>query len=411
MARAAKLGTTNVGGITYWVTKAGGKTTYFGRTDEVSRKHAETAFADHLKTIRTETSRQRDLRVGQAVTVWELCDRFNEWTRANRSLKTFRYHRNSLQNFCNYRVMGTGSRGALYGVGQPVGELSCDRVTLPHAKEFIGTIEDPCTKLHHTISIKRGFNWAADPLEAEGGALLPENYRPFKHLARPHVPLKNLSEADLITDAEHMLLVEFAGEEYHNWPKCNEVVRDLLVLMLHTGPRTSEPLDADVRDFNRRTHQLTLGKHKRSTTQRDATLRQLTLNKEAYAIVAKHCQGKSPSEPIFCKANGTRFTQEQINERLRQVKAVIKQQAEQGQLVGKVRDEITPYSYRDLYISELLMAGVPVFKVSKMAGTSIEMIERTYAHFFVDDLMEAQAQLDRARRQRRAKTKRLRDVG
>ena len=62
-----------------------------------------------------------------------------------------------------------------------------------------------------------------------------------------------------------------------------------------------------------------------------------------------------------------------------------------------VRESITIYSFRHLWISEMLMAGVDVLLVARMAGTSVAMIERVYGHFRNQSYQEAQARLDRER--------------
>ena len=53
--------------------------------------------------------------------------------------------------------------------------------------------------------------------------------------------------------------------------------------------------------------------------------------------------------------------------------------------------------FRRLWISEMLMAGVDVLLVARMAGTSVAMIERVYGHFRNQSYQEAQARLDRER--------------
>ena len=45
----------------------------------------------------------------------------------------------------------------------------------------------------------------------------------------------------------------------------------------------------------------------------------------------------------------------------------------------------------------MLMAGVDVLLVARMAGTSVAMIERVYGHFRNQSYQEAQAWLDRER--------------
>ena len=47
-----------------------------------------------------------------------------------------------------------------------------------------------------------------------------------------------------------------------------------------------------------------------------------------------------------------------------------------------------------LWISEMLMAGVDVLLVARMAGTSVAMIERVYGHFRNQSYQDAQAKLD-----------------
>ena len=45
----------------------------------------------------------------------------------------------------------------------------------------------------------------------------------------------------------------------------------------------------------------------------------------------------------------------------------------------------------------MLMAGVDVLLVARMAGTSVAMIERVYGHFRNQSYHEVQARLDRER--------------
>jgi integrase len=65
-----------------------------------------------------------------------------------------------------------------------------------------------------------------------------------------------------------------------------------------------------------------------------------------------------------------------------------------------VRFTITIYSFRHLWISEMLTAGVDVLLVARMAGTSVAMIELAYGHFRNQSNQEAQAKLDRERASR-----------
>jgi integrase len=65
-----------------------------------------------------------------------------------------------------------------------------------------------------------------------------------------------------------------------------------------------------------------------------------------------------------------------------------------------VRESITIYSFRHLWISEMLMAGVDALLVARMAGTSVAMIEQVYGHFRSQTFQDAQARLDADRERR-----------
>ena len=71
--------------------------------------------------------------------------------------------------------------------------------------------------------------------------------------------------------------------------------------------------------------------------------------------------------------------------------------------LAKVRDVITIYDFRHLWISEALMAKNDIATVAKMAGTSIRMVEKVYGHFRNEHFVEAQQRLDNDRLQRAKK--------
>ncbi len=154
-----------------------------------------------------------------------------------------------------------------------------------------------------------------------------------------------------------------------------------------TGARTSELLTARVADFQTRSRQIVLGSHKRSETLKVPIPRAIALNDEAFAISQRRCEGRAGGEPIFTQPrNGRPWDRHAVAERFR----AIRERA-------KVRDSITIYSFRHFWISEMLMAGVDVLLVARVAGTSVAMIERVYGHFRNQSYQEAQARLDRER--------------
>ena len=140
-----------------------------------------------------------------------------------------------------------------------------------------------------------------------------------------------------------------------------------------------------------RTRQINLGNHKRVRTQHNPAARNIQVDEDLLEVLRRNARGKALTAPLFTHQDGRAWNQSEVNARLRAVKSVAK---ERGQVV---RLEITPYSFRDLYISELLMLGIEPFKVAKMAGTSLKEIDRCYGHFFNHDLASAQQRLSRSR--------------
>jgi integrase len=54
----------------------------------------------------------------------------------------------------------------------------------------------------------------------------------------------------------------------------------------------------------------------------------------------------------------------------------------------------TPYSLRHTYAAWSIAAGIGLFELSRLMGTSVEQIDRTYGHLLPDSLDRARAALD-----------------
>jgi len=171
---------------------------------------------------------------------------------------------------------------------------------------------------------------------------------------------------------------------------------EMLKCYYHTGARTDELASCEVADFLPRTCQVILGKHKRSRTQRQPMIRNITLNPEALEIFKRQCDGKNDSDKVFLNEERRPWTVRNLAKRFERIKEIAKA------LKRPIRGEITIYDFRHLWISEALMAGNDVVTVARMAGTSIAMIERVYGHFSNQHLQQAQVRLDQARKKLRA---------
>jgi integrase len=359
----------------YWVSYAGGKTTYFGRVSETPRK-------DALKRFKGRSDEEPET---PTFTVADLAGRFLEWLKMNRSEKTHEERSRHVRRF----VDAHGGVQAKTVDGSFLEAFTASLRQSRHAPDYIHK---------HVVSIGAMFRFGA----RKG---LIANGTPFASVEPIRRQLRPLTESELMTPSEASTLLAFADadlstvgtgrgsrrREPHEY-RLGEAnpwrgFGDLLRTFHATGARTSELLNATVGDFQRSTRAIVLGSHKRAHTMRDARPRTITLNDDAYAIVARRCEGHPRDARIFTQPrNGRPWDRFSVAERFRAIR----------ERAG-VRDTITIYSFRHLWISEMLMAGVDVLLVARMAGTSVAMIERVYGHFRNQSYHEAQARLDRER--------------
>jgi integrase len=406
MPRAPKLGKVNG----YWCTKAGDQSgVYFGKVGEVPFKEANRAFRKYLATLSAD---RKQIKLPQ-LSVAEICDAHLAWVKSDRSPSLFRQRCSILNYWCKHEVEPYNG-GRLPGHGKQIGRLRATVITRPHVEQHIQ--QRATNPSAHTgrplgdkgqraivVAIKACWNWAANTIEDGGGGLLPEDLRPLAKLSRGYVAPKDLTESNLPTDEEIQFLFLWAVVEptmvrapHGRWRERrpdeiythdSQVFADMLQVYHATGSRTSELCDALVRDFMPRTQQICLGSHKRARTQHNPTLRNMQLSNETCEILVRNTRGKQVTDPLFTREDGKPWDHGGVNSRLKRVIGLAVRHDQ------PVRNHITPYTFRDLYISELLMIGTPPFQVAKMAGTSMKEIERSYGHFFNQDLATAQARL------------------
>lgn len=397
----------------YWFSQAGSRQgTYFGRIDEVPYQEAKRRFGEFLAGQKHD--RQQEF---PSHSVAEICNAHLHFVQNNRSDALYKQRKCILNGFCNYQI-GQCNDETLIGCGHLIGQLRARSITRAHVEAYLHYRRTTSSKMtgkplgdkglrHIVVAVKACWNWAASSIDDGGGGLLPDEPRPLSKLPRGFVQPKDLSEADLPTAKEIDVLFHWALVDPGKIPAgtdrasidvpddyCTADSRtfaDMLRAYYATGARTSELCAAQVRDFMPRTRQICLGNHKRLRTQHNPTIRNIQVDEDLLAILLRHSHGKQLSEPLFMHPNGRAWNQNEVNARLRAVKSLA---ADHGQ---HVRKDVTPYSFRDLYISELLMLGIEPFKVAKMAGTSLKELDRCYGHFFNHDLAAAQQRLNTSR--------------
>ena len=242
--------------------------------------------------------------------------------------------------------------------------LSCDG----HAMDYVQK---------HLVSVGAMFN------KGVRKGWLPPGVKPFASVEPLRRPPKTLTEDALPTDAEIRLLFEAADAD-----QSGQMV-DMIRLYHATGARTHELIAVRAGDFQRVTRQIVLGHHKPTHTLKEPRPRQVLLNETAFGIMERRCKGLDANAYVFLRPSGGPYSNVNIAERFQTVRRK-----------AGVRSAITIYSFRHLWISEMLMAGVDVLLVARMAGTSVAMIERVYGHFRNQSYQEAQARLDRERERR-----------
>jgi integrase len=131
-----------------------------------------------------------------------------------------------------------------------------------------------------------------------------------------------------------------------------------------------------VRDFDKRTRALTVGKDKNGNP------RQLTMPQVIADFFEMQVQDKLPAASIFARADGTAWNKDAW-------KYPVKDAVNAAGLPGAA----SAYTLRHSVITDLIRARLPILTVAQLSGTSVAMIEKHYGHLVRDDAEEALASL------------------
>lgn len=415
MARPAQLGKVTIKGVQYWRTRVGGKPVYFGKVKEVKREEADKAFLAHRQKVLAKPD-----GMATEIAVSALVDQYLDWSKVNHSESNYANKRSALKRWCSHKVSNTG----LAGAGKRIGNLPALHISAAHLDDFINARRDqgatagkgsvrkkgqakatrkvgPTALAADMQHVKACFNWAR-----VGDRCVPKDFRPFADVPRIKIPKRPKLESELPTPEEYAQLLAFAdydleplyygkGKTRRRTPEeCRQGdenpyrgFADLLKCYYAIGPRTGEFAAIRLEDVSIRKSQVTLGKHK--TANSTGRPRTLTLNAEALEIFKRQMTGKSSKDHVFLNHVQKPWTTDTLVKRFSKVR----------KLAG-VRDEITIYSFRHLWISDLMETDIPLGTIADMAGTSVKQIEATYGHIRTTAKAAAQAVLDEHRQKR-----------
>lgn len=155
-------------------------------------------------------------------------------------------------------------------------------------------------------------------------------------------------------------------------PDAAVFVSALCMLPLRPGAVAS----LTVGEFDKRTHELTIGKDK------SGKARRIVLPTHATNLFAGQAKSKLPGARLFLRANGQPWSKESWNDPIAAVA-----------VAANLPAGVTAYTLRHSTITDLVTAGLPLLTVAQLSGTSAEMIEKHYGHLGRAAATEALASL------------------
>lgn len=151
-------------------------------------------------------------------------------------------------------------------------------------------------------------------------------------------------------------------------------VRDLMLAVMHTGCRAGELTGAPRSAFDGRTRSLTV-------TGKTGT-RAIPLTVAAVDLFTQVAKSKLPQAPLLTRDDGRPWAHSDWDE-------LVKEAAARAELPPKT----CLYTLRHSFITQALLDGVSTLEVSKIAGTSLAMIEKHYGHLVQDTARERLARV------------------
>lgn len=234
----------------------------------------------------------------------------------------------------------------------------------------------PQTKARRRATLTHFFSWAigaglcaVNPAE---GVRLP---KPTKS-RRDHITddeaaaiLRAVTAAEVVSSSRNLTAGKsrtFSGTD-RGW------IKDWVVFALGTGLRPGEQqqLRWSAVHLAERTVQIGKGHATKTTGAR----RPVPVAGAALSVLQRLHDARTTEAdgPVFTGAGGERVAVDYLSGRLLHF-------AESG----GVRKHVTAYSLRHAYGTKMVAAGVSLFEVARLMGTSVAMVERHYAHYSPD---------------------------
>jgi len=185
-----------------------------------------------------------------------------------------------------------------------------------------------------------------------------EALRPFKGADK---------RRDIYLDrVERRALLDAVSDEARPFVRC------LCLLPLRPGAIAG----LKVRDFDKRTRAITVGKDKNGKP------RQLTVPPVVVDFFEMEVKGKLPGAPIFARSCGRQWDKDAWKYPIKDAVAA-----------AKLPSGVAAYTLRHSVITDLIREGLPILTVAQLSGTSVAMIEKHYGHLVRNDADDALARI------------------
>jgi integrase len=259
----------------------------------------------------------------------------------------------------------------------PIARLKLDKLRRHHLKSWRKRLEEAPAMLSRN---KQGEKRTAErskstvnrdmvPLRAALGMVLkpgaPNTDAAWQEALRPFKGADKRRELYLDRD-ERKALIDATCEE------AQPFVKALCFLPLRPGALAG----LKVRDFDKRTRALTVGKDKNGSP------RQLTMPQVIADFFEVQAKNKLPAASIFARADGAAWDKDGW-------KYPVKDAVKAAGLPGAA----SAYTLRHSVITDLIRVRLPILTVAQLSGTSVAMIEKHYGHLVRDDAEEALASI------------------
>ena len=300
---------------------------------------------------RTQILREMQLQEPEppnpALSLEDLSESFLQYAHDNKAPSTYEFYRHLLSAFVR------AHRGWAVADVTPI-ELEAFK------RKLVAEQLSPTTVNHHLNVVQIMFNWAV-----KFGYLKAHDLSKVEKLKKPKGRIRFLSEDDEVR------LLEASGP----------LLRDILVLLLNTGLRTSELAELMWDDVDLDHCVLTVRRSKAERTARNYRPRRIPLTGEALAILERQPRRAGH---VFLNDDGKPFNRGTLRLRFNRAR----------KKAGL--DDVTLHTLRHTFASRLSMNGENLQTVAALLGHTNTRTTEIYSHLADEHLKRAVERLERS---------------